>query len=244
MAIAFVSGSAGAVFDSTPNSTSSYSGAQDVGATGSGNEVLVVVVHTLNGTTNTDSHATAATYNGVSMTLEAWSDGNKENVGAAISIFTLVAPATGSNTLAVTMAISHDCYVVQWGVYSGVDQTTAVDVSDSDWNSGIASLTGLTITTTETDTHVVYGVGARDGTNASFTPDGSGVERDETASGTATGGDMVGTFGDYAAATTGTYTDNATNGDSVPNKIAGVLIALRDDGSGGGATFVPKATIF
>ena len=92
------------------------------------------------------------TYNGVSLTKIAHRNGTANNRTA--NMWYLLNPATGSNTLAITLAASERVAgaVVS---YTGHDTTTPIDVSNTDVSSGTSIVMNVT---TVTDNAVLLGV--------------------------------------------------------------------------------------
>ena len=132
------------VFDQATTSgyqaaVSSYSFSHIVGA-GLANRCLVVGVSIL--ATGT---VTGITYAGVAMTFER---AEAEGVYRA-EIWRLVAPATSSNTVEVTLS-GASTMVVNVASYSGVDQSSPVDVTDGAHGisgGGVEFVTGAPFTT-------------------------------------------------------------------------------------------------
>ena len=78
----------------------------------------LLVVHS--GTNGTPVSTSGVTYNSVALTSR-WSDSRN---WTAASAWSLVAPATGSNTVAITLSATEDTEFGQAISYTGVDQTT------------------------------------------------------------------------------------------------------------------------
>lgn len=84
---------------------------------------------------NSTSGTRSMTWNGTSMTEAVHiSGGNQET-----SIFTLVNPASGNNTLAASWTTSVDCYMSCIS-FTGTDTSTGIEAGDS-----VASTTGTTV---------------------------------------------------------------------------------------------------
>lgn len=79
---------------------------------------LLLLVHS--GTNGTPVSTSGVTYNGVALTSR-WSDSRS---WTAASGWSLVAPATGANTVAITLSAAEDTEFGQAISYTGVDQTT------------------------------------------------------------------------------------------------------------------------
>ena len=96
-------------------------------------------------TVGTGMTVSGVTYNGVSMTQVA-----TLALGGAVFnngyIFRLVAPATGANNIVVTASADTFIYAAATS-YTGVDQTTPIDVSGT--NSTTGTSLGLSLTTTK-----------------------------------------------------------------------------------------------
>lgn len=128
----------------------------------SGSErLLLVAVQT---TSNVD--VTGCTYNGVAMT-ELVSSQNVFSTTWWISVFYIVAPATGANNIVATCASSVNKYISAVS-YTGVDQTNPIDA----YGQGTSSATPLSLTTASTIDNA-WGVMLGSNPDASF--DASGV---------------------------------------------------------------------
>lgn len=110
------------------------------------NRALLVVVW--NGTDGANT-SLACSYGGVAMTNEGFEGGT--GGGAAVTGFSLLNPASGSNTLSCTSSASKGYYFLI-ASYTGVDQTTGIDDTILDSDNG-------TKTTTETLSVTASGTG-------------------------------------------------------------------------------------
>src|SRR5437870_1100407 len=132
---------AGEVSSSQTGGTSTTTWAHTTSGT---NRVLVVGVSWANITTRT---VTSVTYAGQTMT-SAGAAVNAGNAGA--EIFYLVAPATGSNTVAVTLSGSANSLVGGAVTLTGVNQTTPLGIFASATGSSITPSVTVTSNTGET----------------------------------------------------------------------------------------------
>ena len=136
MAIAFDNSTQRARYTAGSNPTFSHT------CTGS-DLILFVFVNVINPASN---RATAVTYNGVSLT-KVRDVFPQSNVNT--SLWYLVNPATGSNTVSITLNAALGTYVDCAAVsYTGVAQSSPIDVSDSS-TSNASSITDSVTTTTD-----------------------------------------------------------------------------------------------
>jgi len=141
--------------------------------------------------TSTDQNATA-TYNSVSATEIALLSGG--------ATFRLVAPATGSNTLAAAWDNAHDGVLGVQSLYN-VNQSTPVGTNDSTSGTGEANSTGA-VTDSATDDLVINAVHINNLTTAP-TSDEDGMTQSWQAIGAS--GDVTGT-GERKDGASGTVT--------------------------------------
>lgn len=122
--------------DSTATGTaSSYSGSH---TTSGDNRGLLVSIYTNSASTTFSS----VTYNSVVMTQEVLVQAQ----GYTVAIYSLVAPASGSNTLAVTFGQSNTYRVIVQPL-TGVNQAAMVEASDSGNSAAGAADVSLTVAT-------------------------------------------------------------------------------------------------
>ena len=141
MAIAYLASSYASNF-SVDSSTTSWS--YDSLATGS-DRCLVVAVTYENNTTPAD--ITAVTYNSVALTHQVTFVDDGGGFDESTEIWTLAAPATGSNTLAFTISQTGRDLGFAASVFTGVDQTTPV---------GNTAVSGQYINTTGINADLVF----------------------------------------------------------------------------------------
>jgi len=220
--ISYLASSAASVATSTTPGSGAITPTYDALTTGE-NRCLVVVVSALRTTSSSFATVSSATYDGVSMTVEQTASYSTAADQPDVSILTLKAPATGSNTLSITFDAGWDSYVVLAAVYTGTDQTTPVDVKDAD-TALATTFSSLTVTTTGANRHIVVGAAYQNGT-VTFAPEGAGAERIEAASGGSATDDCGAALVDYAAATAQAYSDDVTATSS--QCLAGAMIALK-----------------
>ncbi len=143
-----------------------YSNSFDAGSTGSDRCLIVAAFCDTSSTDSVDS----VTYNGVSLTEVQQITAEYPNPWiVGVSLWRLVAPATGSNTLTVNYNSTVDTRAVFALVYSGVDQTTPIDVSakrssTAAVNPGVNNT--IDLTTTVADCALVAALTEGDSTNA------------------------------------------------------------------------------
>ena len=114
--------------DGGSNSSSSYS------HTVTGSETyLLVYVATGDGTTNAIEDVTGVTYNSISMSELAT---DFEDTHVNLHLFGLVAPASGSNTVAITLGGTPDGHASIAASYTAVNQSTPIGTAAN--NSGTA----------------------------------------------------------------------------------------------------------
>jgi hypothetical protein len=113
---------------------------------------LLVAVFVYQSNDGTDITARTATWNGAAMTEQATVF---TSLFVRVSIFTLVNPASGANTLAGAWTNASDCYMSAVS-FTGTDTATGVEVAD---NVTATQTTTITVTsTTDGATVAVFGV--------------------------------------------------------------------------------------
>lgn len=130
MAVAYLTSSN--ILSARGGMTANYSAAFDSGATGTGRILIVGLVYE-NGE---DPNVTAITYNGSSLTQQLVINSNPtDDFSPTVEIWTLLNPATGSNTLQFTnddsTGTSADNMIVA-AVYTGVNQSSPFDSTYTD----------------------------------------------------------------------------------------------------------------
>lgn len=128
---------------------------------GSGTDRRLVVGLVLRG--NPLASVTAITYNGVALTLDKTIDETSQTIDLRAEIYSLAAPATGSNTLSVTFSgsVSYEC---QATVFNGAKQTSGLDQTGSD-TSASGSAPSISLTPTE-DGEILFGICIHEDVNA------------------------------------------------------------------------------
>ncbi len=134
--------------------TSSYSGSH---STGGANRGLLVVIYTNSASTTFST----VTYNAVVMNQESIVQAQ----GYTVAIYSLIAPATGSNTLAVTFGQSNT-YRIIFQPLTGVNQTKMVEAANT--GNGNASTADITL---EVATHSSFVFNATIQTTNNFATD-------------------------------------------------------------------------
>ena len=168
--------------------------------TTSGTNRLLVVAVAVDGASTISS----VTYAGVAMTLAK----TFYNI-RRISLYYLVAPATGANNIAVTLSGSDDAGIMAVS-YNGVNQTAPFDDTiASDVNT---SPYGQTITTRHEKELIVFASADDDNVAPARTPSGSSTERHDVLLGSGAG-DFGGFFSDLIVATPSTNTLSYTDVD-------------------------------
>ena len=193
------------VFDLATNNISSGNRASASFAhtcTGSDLVLLVFVASLQNGSY---PNVSGITYNGVALTKQVKiQDATSRN--REFEIWSLIGPATGSNTVAVTWTSSA---IADWVGAISFTGVSAIGANGS--NSGNSSAHTSSVTTTAADSLVVGGGAARGADTDPFSP-GTGVT--ERADGDTGGGENFNDMGYWAgerpATTTGTYPVAAT----------------------------------
>jgi len=165
MAIAYVN-SSNSGGDAT---VSSISWSHTVSGT---NAVLIVGVSSYD-PTDADRVITGVTYNSVAMTEIKHQSNDADDRSA--SIWYLVGPSTGSNTVEVTFTGTVLDAIGMAVVLSGVDQVTPLD-GNNGANASSANSVSTTVTTAKNNSWIVDTV-ATDGLSENITGDGSQVDR-------------------------------------------------------------------
>lgn len=147
-----------------------------------------MVISTFSG--GASNNSPTVTYNSVSCTNEI---GLTESA-RRVTQYSLIAPATGSNTVSISWASNYaeawECVVS----YTGVDQTDMVDVTTSTTNANTISITTLTA-----NSWVIASIVFREG--PTIVVDSPSVERQENEG----GGPVNGSVADRSTTTTGSY---------------------------------------
>ncbi|MHC4989690.1 MAG: LamG domain-containing protein, partial [Planctomycetota bacterium] len=203
----------------TNTSSSARSSASFSHAVGTGDSPILVVVSTTRG----DQGTSGVTYGGQALTLAVSADAGGSG-REWVSIWYLVDPPTGSNTVAVTFNNSQDPTGIAAMSYFGVDQSAPIDVT-ANKTTGSSATVSLDITPTVANTMIVGGLGHHGGDTDPHTP-GGGVtaERYDIVSGTNTGDDSSYAGGEIAATTVQTYTFEFTGARSDDFAIACVAL--------------------
>lgn len=147
---------------------------------GSGSGRLLVVTFLGTAATNPDS-ISAVTYNSVAMTLATK---QAASGGRWAYLYYLVAPATGSNTLAITQTGGDFILGVIAGDYTGVNATGQPDAS-AQGDSGGSNVTSLTtpITVVTANSWVIFGAQQGNGTTHWANQTGSTVRASDSTFG-------------------------------------------------------------
>lgn len=174
---------------------------------------------------NQQGTITAPTYNGVSMTLI-----QSTNIPTNVNnfwMYGLVAPDTGTNTISFSFSISNSFVSAVATSYTGVDQTTPIDVSViQNLTPSTTSAYVPSITTTVDNTWVVGSFRAEQSSTFSLS---TGTLRDGAA-----GIGMYNYDSNAAISPAGVWSTTFTRNNAT-DRFSGVLAALRPAGGGGGA---------
>jgi hypothetical protein len=122
----------GIAFDASAEGTATTNATLTFAHTCTGNDLILIVA-----VVDQDHNTTGVTYNGVAMTAI-------NNGAQGDSLWYLVGPATGSNNVVVTRSGAGDLFNAASSSYTGVDQSSPIDSS----NTGNSLSRPLTITTT------------------------------------------------------------------------------------------------
>jgi hypothetical protein len=120
---------------------------------------------------STSRSVSAISYNGVAMTFINRSSGG--GAGQTVAWYYLINPATGANTVSITIDSSSFCYPSS-ASYTGVDQTSPIDASTTTANNAGSTIT-TTLTTTTDNCWTVLGV--RDGADGATTASTGSTQR-------------------------------------------------------------------
>lgn len=203
-------------FDAVSTTSSSLS----VSHTTSGSDRLLLAFITLLSTGNPD--VTSVTYNGTSMTkITEASNQYITNRFIETQVYQLVAPDTGSNTLAMTLPATYTDSSLVAISYTGVDQSTPIGATGT--NTGTGDLT-VTFNTNNADSLIVAGGGIRGGDAAPFSPGTGTTERWDYNTGAHTGFDFSAWGGEESAPTTGSYTVDSTSASTDSFSMVGVEV--------------------
>lgn len=117
------------------------------------NRILIVGVQVFDDTDDTERTVASVTYNGVAMTrIDRQITGN-----IASELWRLVAPATGTNTVLVTLGAANDFSLAQSSSYTGVDQSAPINASNKATSSSTMDAT-VNVTSTVDNCMVVDSV--------------------------------------------------------------------------------------
>jgi len=173
------------------------------------------------------------TYNSVSMTNVAGASLEVAFGGrfGEVMFWYLIAPATGSNTIAFTYnSGTRRSVCVTATTYEGAHQTTVIGVSNT--TSGSSDTASFTETTTAVDSLLDMGFAIQGGDTEPFSPGTGDVELSDLVSGTNTFLDHGHTNAYQAATSTGSYTVSST-ASVTDNTIAGVVEIIPVAAAGG-----------
>ncbi len=181
--------------------------------------LLVVFLHIFSQTANPTA---TVTYNGVGMTLQETAENNfSVNRYIVVHAYTLVNPASGSNTVAITYGGTYATTGASAVSYTGVDQSSPVGATTNTTATGNPT---ITLATNTANSLVVGASSNRGGDVAPFTP-GTGVtERFDWATGANVNIDLSQFGGDRSTTSTGNYTINATGTGSDPHSMVALEI--------------------
>lgn len=224
MAIAYLSGTAATVISSETAAVTSA--AYNSGATGS-DRCLVVALYYENDTA--PQNCTAMTYAGVSMTRAVKSTLAGQFV-ESVELWTLANPATGSNTLALTLADSGQDLVAVAAVFTGVNQSTPAGNTAAANGSSPQS-----VSLSYSDNSMgVYAIVSNRADGGPYTPvDGNSIELLDSviASGASGFNYTLGYRGPEASA--GSYTLGANSNAFLLNASSAVELKIATGGGGG-----------
>ncbi len=199
---------------------------------------------------NTGSGITAVTYNSVSLTnvtgasLEVAFGGRFGET----QLWYLIAPATGSNTVAITYSVGGDvqsaCFAAT--ALEGAHQTVPVSATVVNTNSGSSDTTSFTETTGSANSWLVMCGNWQGGDTDPFAPGSGDTELADQASGANTFLDhghtvlyqSTTTAGSYTVATTATASDNFVAG--AAEIIEATAATVVKDMIGGGIIAFPR----
>jgi len=165
-------GGSAPVFDAATTSTNVTSFSHT--CTGSNRFLLVSISSDAGGGTTW----TAATYNSVSMTLVDTLNNATDGANVRITVYSLIAPASGSNTVAVTRTGPPANFIVIAASFTGVNQTTPLGTSVT--GSGTTA-TQPSVTVTSGASELVYDAIATLNSNADTFTAGSGQTKRASA---------------------------------------------------------------
>jgi len=169
---------------------------------------------------------TAFTYNGVSLT-EAVTQDDAGVVPDHAAIWYLVNPATGTNTLSITMDDSDDTGMAV-ASFSGVSTSSPLDATNTALDA--TSPISISATTTATNELVIAVCGDDDDAANTRTPQGNTIEIIDAIHGSGAG-DYGGFLGYQIATSTGSYSISYANSNlSEGNQV----IATFKEATGGG----------
>lgn len=148
----------------------------------------------------------SVTYNGVSMTQEATRNYNGGGGNSRVTMFSLIAPASGSNTVAINWSGSS---VTSWVVaisYTDCNQSDLVEASAS--TTASSNSPSVSVTSITDNAVIVAGYNFVGGDGDPSTP--GDTERWDLATGGSTGDDTTSAGGELLQVTAGAGTVNMT----------------------------------
>lgn len=158
----------------------------------------------------------APTYNGVTATQVIHVNGGSPNFDT-VTIWRLIAPATGANTLAWTQP-GESIYLLSVAVAQGADQTTPIGDTDSATGNG----TTATLTLTSTTDQLIMGAACRGNATAPT----AGADQTTIATGSDGGESARSSYETGAASVTHSYTwTGATDYAIAAVAVAAVAVA-------------------
>lgn len=108
------------------------------------NRILTVAVRVFDDTNDTERTVASVTYNGVALTrIDRQAQGN-----IASELWYLVAPATGTNTVLVTLGAANDFSGASSVSFTGVDQSSPINTSAKAAGSSLEATVDVTTTVT------------------------------------------------------------------------------------------------
>lgn len=240
MAISYLTSaliSAGTSSTNSPGTPYSF----DSGATGS-DRIAVFFALIEQGSTKTDN-VTAMTYNGVSCTeaVEGLPGGGGAAF-AAVSIWYIVNPATGSNTLAVTWDEEGVDYMLGGVVFTGVDQSTPLGDTGDVYSDAAQTLeTSTEFVTTGSNSMAVLAGWVNGGNRTPCAPAGTETEIAALDGQTASGAAGFAYWAGYEAIASPATTVIGFSSDGVEDEEMGLAVIELLVASAGGAN--PKGPL-
>jgi hypothetical protein len=217
-------------FDAKTNVSNTAGNTHTFSHTCSGTDrVLYVFGHDTN--TVGPTIVTGVTYNGVSMTKVTELDANASFNDRAITMWRLVAPATGANNVVVTTVAGNNLRFAS-SSYTGVDQTTPENGTDTSTGTSVATIS-TDITTTEADCWMLQFSKDQNGGRTYTNTTGDTIRNNADA-----GGHM---FCDTDASF-GAGSNTITNTMTSVNGIGALAVAIRPVAAA--ATFIPQIRFY